>query len=111
MAENRLALTRREFLGRGATGIGAAALASLLGQRLGNAAAHIETGFPQFPAKAKRIIYLTQSGAPSHTDLYDYKPDLKAWRGKELNTPSKNAGWPRPRWKRRHVFLCSWVTF
>ena len=84
MAENRLALTRREFLGRGATGIGAAALASLLGQRLGNAAAHSETGFPQFPAKAKRIIYLTQSGAPSHTDLYDYKPDLKAWRGKEL---------------------------
>ena len=84
LAENQLALTRREFLGRGATSIGAAALGSLLGRGLGQAAGGGLAGFPQFTAKAKRVIYLTQSGAPSHTDLFDYKPGLKSWRGKEL---------------------------
>ena len=84
LAENQLALTRREFLGRGATSIGAAALGSLLGRGLGQAAGDGLAGFPQFAAKAKRVIYLTQSGAPSHTDLFDYKPGLKSWRGKEL---------------------------
>ncbi|SVB41482.1 uncharacterized protein METZ01_LOCUS194336, partial [marine metagenome] len=59
LADNRLALTRREFLGRGATGVGAAALASLLGHGIGQAATGGRTGFPQFPAKAKRVIYLT----------------------------------------------------
>ena len=49
------------------------------------------TGFPQIVAKAKRVIYLTQSGAPSHTDLFDYKPGLQAWRGKEL-PPSVRMG-------------------
>ena len=91
LADNRLALTRREFLGSGATGIGAAALASLLGPGLGQAATGGRTGFPQFPAKAKRVIYLTQSGAPSHTDLFDYKAGLQAWRGKEL-PPSVRMG-------------------
>ena len=91
LADNRLALTRREFLGSGTTGIGAAALASLLGPGLGQAATGGRTGFPQFPAKAKRVIYLTQSGAPSHTDLFDYKPGLQAWRGKEL-PPSVRMG-------------------
>ena len=77
LAENQLTLTRREFLGRGATSIGAAALGSLLGRGLGQAAGGGLAGFPQFAAKAKRVIYLTQSGAPSHTDLFDYKPGLK----------------------------------
>ena len=91
LAENQLALTRREFLGRGAPSIGAAARGSLLGRGLGQAAGGGLAGFPQFAAKAKRVIYLTQSGAPSHTDLYDYKPGLKSWRGKEL-PPSVRMG-------------------
>ncbi len=91
LANNRLALTRREFLGRSTTGIGAAALASLLGHGIGQAATGGRTGFPQFPVKAKLVIYLTQSGAPSHTDLFDYKPGLQAWRGKEL-PPSVRMG-------------------
>ena len=91
LADNQLALTRREFLGRGGTGIGAAALASLLGPGLGQAAGGGRAGFPQIAAKAKRVIYLTQSGAPSHTDLFDYKPGLQAWRGKEL-PPSVRMG-------------------
>jgi Protein of unknown function (DUF1501) len=75
-------LTRRHFFGRTATGLGVAALASLLNE---NAVA--EPGaLPgvHFPAKAKRVIYLFMSGGPSHIDLFDYKPKLKELHGKEL---------------------------
>jgi hypothetical protein len=41
-------------------------------------------GFPHFPPKAKRIIYLFQSGAPSQMDLFDPKPAMEAQRGKDL---------------------------
>ena len=41
-------------------------------------------GLPHFPAKAKRVIYLFQSGAPSQMDLFDYKPKLNDLRGTEL---------------------------
>src|SRR5262249_28652274 len=41
-------------------------------------------GLPHFPAKAKRVIYLFQSGAPSQMDLFDYKPRLNDLRGAEL---------------------------
>src|SRR4051812_11812369 len=72
--ERELMLTRRQLLGRAATGIGTAALTSLLAP-----AALAEKGlpgFPNFPPKAKRIIYLHQSGAPSQMDLFDPKPGL-----------------------------------
>lgn len=36
------------------------------------------------PAKAKRVIYICNSGGPSQLDLYDPKPDLQKWHGKEL---------------------------
>ncbi|WP_394344018.1 DUF1501 domain-containing protein [Seonamhaeicola maritimus] len=41
-------------------------------------------GRPHFPAKAKRVIYLLQSGAPSQMDLFDYKPLLDKMHGQEL---------------------------
>src|SRR5437667_1237606 len=41
-------------------------------------------GLPHFPPKAKRVIYLFQSGAPSQLDLFDYKPALRNRRGIEL---------------------------
>src|SRR5262245_16395319 len=41
-------------------------------------------GFPQFAPKAKRVIYLFQSGAPSQMDLFDYKPAIENQRGREL---------------------------
>jgi hypothetical protein len=63
-----------------ATGVGATALASLLA-RDGNGA---ETAGLHLPAKAKRIIFLFQSGAPSQLDLFDYKPKLADLRGTEL---------------------------
>lgn len=84
----RLNLTRREFFGRTATGIGTAALATLLSEDLLGAGAAKGEGalpdLPHFAPKAKRIIYLMQGGAPSHVDLFDYKPSLAKRRGEEL---------------------------
>ena len=67
-------ITRRHFFGRSATGIGVAALASLLSRDAACRAAGGLPGFPHFPPKAKRVIYLFQHGAPSQLDLFDYKP-------------------------------------
>lgn len=84
----RAQLTRREFFGRTSGGIGAIALASLLNPKLlGAVTASPRTGvaglpgLPHFAPKAKRIIYLLQSGAPSHLDLFDYKPGLAKLNG------------------------------
>lgn len=81
LVERGLHLTRRHFLGT--TGLGAAALAGLLeGEAAGMA--DLPAAVPALPARAKRIIYLFQSGAPSQLDLFDYKPRLEALRGTEL---------------------------
>jgi hypothetical protein len=85
-----LLLTRRHFFGRRAAGIGMAALATLLGRQ-----AHGEVtishkvhgglpGMPHFPPKAKRVIYLFQSGGPSQMELFDYKPRLQEFHGQDL---------------------------
>jgi Protein of unknown function (DUF1501) len=75
-------ITRRHFFDRAATGVGIAALASLL-ERDASASAGL-TGLPHFPPTAKRVIYLFQHGAPSQLDLFDYKPNLKKIRGEDL---------------------------
>jgi hypothetical protein len=80
--DRRLLLTRRSFFGLTSTGIGTAALASLLSGDL--KADTSLPGLPHFKPKAKRVIYLFQHGAPSQLDLFDYKPVLKDLRGKEL---------------------------
>lgn len=72
--------TRRQFFGRGARGLGLAALASLIGER--RAAA--QPALPHFPPKAKRAIYLHMVGAPPQIDLFDYKPGMKDWYDKDL---------------------------
>ena len=79
-------LNRRHFLGRTGLGLGTAALGSLLGRdaaRAGAAAGGVP-GLPHFAPKAKRVIYLFQSGAPSQLDLFDPKPLLNDRRGKDL---------------------------
>src|SRR5439155_6193043 len=63
-----------------ATGLGATALGTLLAGD-GDAA---EPAVVHFPPKAKRVIFLFQSGAPSQLDLFDYKPKLAELRGSEL---------------------------
>jgi hypothetical protein len=80
-------LTRRHFFGRSATGLGIAALASLLAEEgvvLAGADERGSLGLPHFAPKAKRVIYLFQSGGPAQMDLLDYKPTLADRRGTEL---------------------------
>jgi hypothetical protein len=81
--ERELLLTRRQLFGRTAMGVGTAALASLLGgegvaaePEPGRAKLPGALGLTHFAPKAKRVIYLHQSGGPSHLDLFDWKPTL-----------------------------------
>src|SRR5689334_8006441 len=98
LIENHQLLSRRLFFGRSSLGLGSVALASLLEPGLlGDDAARVTdkasgsdsdsapglAGFPNLPAKAKRVIYLFQSGAPSQMDLFDPKPHLANLRGTE----------------------------
>ena len=82
-------LSRREFFGRFAMGVGGFALMQLLQRSaLGKAAAASPfTGVlaqPHFPPRAKRIIYLFMAGGPSQHDLFDYKPLLNRMNGQDL---------------------------
>ena len=69
--------TRRQFLSRGAGfSIGSLALAAM--QRLG------ASSLVDFAPKAKRVIFLTQSGGPSQIELFDHKPGLAKFAGTKL---------------------------
>lgn len=76
---DHLSANRRVFFQRSAAGIGTAALASLL-----NEVSAGPTTDTHFAPKAKRIIYLFQSGGPAQQDLFDHKPTLNQMNGKEL---------------------------
>ena len=88
--------TRREFFGRTATGLGGAALTWLLGRQglLADEAGRSPTAagprglpeLPHFAPKAKRVIYLFMNGAPTHVDLFDWKPRLKKDHGQPVPT-------------------------
>jgi hypothetical protein len=89
--ESQLQANRREFFGRSACGLGTAALASLLTREGLGADKSTPTkrigGLPELPhyaPKAKRVIYLFQNGAPTHADLFDYKPKLIELHGKPV---------------------------
>jgi len=95
LVDNHRHLTRREFFGRCASGIGTAALATLL-DRQGLRAASLPPstvtqgkipglpGLPHLPRRAKRVIYLFQNGAPTHVELFDFKPRLLELHGKPV---------------------------
>jgi uncharacterized protein (DUF1501 family) len=70
-------MTRRHFLSGGSTGLGIAALSSLLSQNGYGAPASLTADFTHFAPKAKRVIYLFQSGGPSQMDLFDHKPQMQ----------------------------------
>jgi hypothetical protein len=78
--------TRRQFFTRGKNLLGTAALGSLIGEALtqqaGASGSHAMG--PQFPPKAKRVIYLHMVGGPAQMDLYDYKPEMHKWYDKDL---------------------------
>lgn len=83
-------MSRRDFFGRFAYGLGGAALFGLLSRDALAAAASIQNPFkgilpaPHFLPKAKRIIYLFMAGGPSQLDLFDYKPLLNQRNGQDL---------------------------
>ncbi len=82
ITERQLLINRRYFFGKSATGIGMAALASLLGEdAFGD---EIPEAITQFAPKAKRVIYLFQNGAPSHVELFDHKPELTKRHGEPV---------------------------
>src|SRR5690606_37943444 len=79
--------SRRDFLKNAGLGFGSIALSTLLNPL------HLQADPPtgggalkqtHFPAKAKRIIYLFQSGGPSQIETFDFKPALKKWHGQEI---------------------------
>ncbi|MFN7622447.1 MAG: DUF1501 domain-containing protein [Acidobacteriota bacterium] len=88
-------LTRRHFFRDCGVGLGSMALASLLngqGQAQGRQSAPAKIAAsnplapkkPHFPAKAKRVIYMFMAGAPSQLELFDYKPELVKYNGKQV---------------------------
>ena len=85
--------SRRDFLAQSAMGLGAIGLASLINPTasFGKSGPGNALGLPHFAPKAKRVIYLHQSGAPSQMDLFDYKPLLNKMHGEEL-PPSVRQG-------------------
>src|SRR5258708_34277135 len=102
LPEMQQLLPRRLFFGRAGIGLGSLALASLMEPKLfsddspqtapsagqdGSEAAGGLPGFPNFTARANRVIYLLQSGAPSQMDLFDSNPNLPALRGTGLPVP------------------------
>jgi hypothetical protein len=92
-------LSRRNFLSRTSLGLGAAAMSTLLGSDK-SIAGKISAGteeksgmplrLPHFAPKAKKIIYLFQSGAPSQLELFDYKPKLQEMWGQDLPESVRN---------------------
>ena len=89
--ENVARVTRRQLFGSAASGLGMAALASLLGTGSARGAGADrpggESGLPGLPhlaPKAKRVVVLWQGGGPSHVDLFDPKPAMRAMAGKDI---------------------------
>ena len=81
-------LTRRAFLGRATQGVGALALSTLLHPSILRAAANpgargVLDPLP-LPQKARRVIWLTMAGGPSHLETFDYKPKLAEMNGKPM---------------------------
>ena len=97
ITDHRLLINRRHFFGKTATGIGAVALGSLLEKdglraevaqggagRSPRPAGHGLPDLPHFAPKAKNVIHLFQNGAPTHVELYDWKPKLAELHGKPV---------------------------
>jgi hypothetical protein len=95
LKDRQLQMNRRAFLSKSSLGIGVAALSSLLGgcqlftPSDGGVLTADKSGAGildalHFAPKAKRVIYLFQSGGPSQLDLFDYKPLLNQRRGEDL---------------------------
>ncbi len=82
---NHQRVTRRQLFGHASNGIGAMALASLMGKgHASTATAAGGTSLSHFAPKAKRVVCLWQGGGPSHVDLFDRKPMLEKMAGQDI---------------------------
>ncbi len=99
-----LPMSRRQMLRRFASGFGMLGLAGLLAEDMVSgvlaaddpAANPLLVKPPQFPAKAKRIIFLFMSGGPSHVDTFDPKPRLAKEMASRCRLKSQSSNAPRP---------------
>ncbi|MDG1896607.1 MAG: DUF1501 domain-containing protein [Fuerstiella sp.] len=82
--ESNQLVNRRLLLQNSASCVGTAALASLMAQDATADTGDRRASNSHFPARAKRVVYLFQSGGPSHLELLDPKPKLKDLHGSEL---------------------------
>jgi hypothetical protein len=83
--ERRKSITRRWFFKECGVGLGAIALSKLLSENSPLAATMAANPLapkaPHFKPRAKNVIFLFMAGAPSHLDLFDYKPKLEKFGG------------------------------
>lgn len=86
---NPYASSRRDFLQSSTLGMGWLAFSALAG-----GTARAQAASTHFPARAKRVIFLTMKGGPSHVDLLDYKPELAKANGKTTGIAEKFGGAP-----------------
>ena len=87
------AVSRRQFFRKNGTGLGAAALASLLPSAApGLSNSKVPEHLQKLAPKAKRVIYLSMLGAPSQLDTLDYKPKLNDRFGEDLTGYLKEQG-------------------
>ncbi|WDE96664.1 DUF1501 domain-containing protein [Lentisphaera profundi] len=85
---------RRQFFKQSGAGLGGLALSSLMSPDL--IAKDIQSQLPHFAPKAKRVIFLFMSGGPSQQDMFDHKPLLREFHGKELfKTKQKDGSWSK----------------
>ncbi|WP_235297089.1 DUF1501 domain-containing protein [Portibacter marinus] len=96
ISERAYSMNRRNFLSKTSIGLGVASLSSLLGMSFLKAGENeviksaINNGIPHFAPKAKRVIYLFQSGGPSQYELFDHKPLLRKMQGQDLPESVRN---------------------
>ena len=90
LQQNLASVNRRQLFGSAASGVGVAALASLLGGQsqvdapIPGASGNGLSDLPHHLPKAKRVVLLWQGGGPSHVDLFDDKPTLREMAGKDI---------------------------
>src|SRR4026209_3017190 len=84
--------SRRAFLTKATSGIGAAAMATMLDPTLARAGVEATDASAargvwsplHFVPKAKRVIFLSMAGGPSHLETFDYKPKLAEMHGQPM---------------------------
>ncbi len=84
---NAMHHSRRHLLTTMSSGIGWLAFSALAQARSG-----LSSKTPHLPARAKRVIFLTMRGGPSHVDLFDHKPELKKRDGQSASLGRDSSG-------------------